>query len=58
LTSAHARISALEAELKASRQAWKSATAAKVSAQKAVKAVEAKAKKAEEALTDAEEKQL
>jgi septal ring factor EnvC (AmiA/AmiB activator) len=58
LTSAHARISALEAELKASRQAWESATAAKVSAENAVKAAEAKAKKAKEALNDAEQKQL
>jgi hypothetical protein len=58
LTSAHARISALEAELKASRQAWEGATAAKVSAEKAVKAAKAKAKKAEEALNDTKQKQL
>jgi septal ring factor EnvC (AmiA/AmiB activator) len=58
LTSAHARISALEAELKASRQAWESATIAKVSAEKAVKAAEAKATKAEKALNDAEKTQL
>jgi hypothetical protein len=45
LTSARARISALEAKLKASRQAWESATAAKVSAEKAVKAAESKAKR-------------
>jgi hypothetical protein len=45
LTSAHARISALEAELKAYRQAWESATAAKVFAEKAVKVAESKAKK-------------
>jgi hypothetical protein len=38
LTSAHARISALETELRASQQAWESATGAKVSAEKAVKA--------------------
>jgi hypothetical protein len=46
LTLARARISAPEAELKASQQAWESATAAK--------AAEAKAKKAEKALSDAE----
>jgi hypothetical protein len=44
LTSAHARISALEAELRTSQQAWESATTAKVSAEKAVKAAEAKEK--------------
>jgi chromosome segregation ATPase len=58
LTSAHARISALEAELRASQQAWEGATAAKVSAEKAVKAAEVKAKKAEMALSDAEQKRL
>jgi chromosome segregation ATPase len=58
LTLAHARISALEAELRASQQAWESATAAKVSAEKAIKAAEAKAKKAEKALSDAEQKRL
>jgi chromosome segregation ATPase len=58
LTSAHTRISALEAELRASQQAWESAAAAKVSAEKAVKAAEAKAKKAEKALSDAEQKRL
>jgi hypothetical protein len=58
LTLAHARISALEAELKASQQAWESATAAKVSTERAIKAAEAKAKKAEKALNDAEQKQL
>jgi hypothetical protein len=45
LTSARTRISALEAELRASQQAWESATAAKFIAEKAVKAAEAKAKK-------------
>jgi hypothetical protein len=48
LTSARARISALEAELKASQQAWESATTAKVSAEKDVKAAEAKGKKGSE----------
>jgi precorrin-2 methylase len=58
LTSAHACILSLEAKLRASQQAWESATTAKVSAEKAVKAVEAKAKKAEKALRDAEQKRL
>jgi hypothetical protein len=58
LTSAHACISALEAELRASQWAWESATAAKVSAKKAVKAAEATTKKAEKALSDAEQKHL
>jgi hypothetical protein len=54
LTLAHACILAPEAKLKASQQAWESATAAKVSAEKAAKATEAKAKKAEKAMSDAE----
>jgi hypothetical protein len=58
LTLARARILALEAELKASQQAWESATTAKVSTEKAVKAAEARAKKAEKALSDAEQKRL
>jgi hypothetical protein len=37
LVMAHARISALEAKLKAYREAWESANAAKVSAEKAAK---------------------
>jgi hypothetical protein len=37
LTTVHARISALEAELKASVEAWESANNAKVSAKKAAK---------------------
>jgi hypothetical protein len=45
LTLAHARISALEAEHKAAREAWKSANAAKVSAEKVAKSGETKAKK-------------
>jgi hypothetical protein len=42
---AHACISALEAELKAAREAWESANAAKVSAEKVAKSAETKAKK-------------
>jgi hypothetical protein len=45
LVMAHARISALEAELKASREAWESTNTAKVSAEKAAKSAENKAKK-------------
>jgi hypothetical protein len=57
LTTACARISALEAELKASVEAWESANAAKVSAEKAAKSAETRAKKAEKALADAHQKQ-
>jgi hypothetical protein len=39
-------MSALEAELKAAREAWESANAAKVYAEKVAKSVETKAKKA------------
>jgi hypothetical protein len=45
LTLAHARISALEAELKAAREAWESADSSKVSIEKVAKSVETKAKK-------------
>jgi hypothetical protein len=48
----------MEAELRASQQAWESATASKVSTEKAVKAAEAKAKRAKKALSDAEQKRL
>jgi septal ring factor EnvC (AmiA/AmiB activator) len=57
LTMARARISALEAELKASVEAWESANAAKVSIEKAAKLVETRAKKAEKALVDANQRQ-
>jgi hypothetical protein len=46
LATAHARVAALEAELKASTEALKDANATKVSAEKATKAAEARAKKA------------
>jgi hypothetical protein len=42
LVTTHARISALEAELKASREDWESANTAKVSAEKAAKSAENK----------------
>jgi hypothetical protein len=58
LTSAHARISALEAELTAAREAWESANAAKVSAEKVAKLAETKAKKDEKALADADQKRI
>jgi hypothetical protein len=56
LVMARARISALEAEVKASVEAWESANAAKVSAEKAAKSAETRAKKAEKALADADQK--
>jgi chromosome segregation ATPase len=56
LVTAHACISALEAELKESREAWESANAAKVSTEKAAKSAETKAKRAEKALTDVDQK--
>jgi hypothetical protein len=52
LATAHARISSLEAELKASQKAYDVATAAKAIADKSQKSALAKAKKAERALTD------
>jgi predicted Holliday junction resolvase-like endonuclease len=58
LTSAHARISALEAKLAATREAWESANAAKVSAEKVAKSAETKAKKAKKALADADQKRV
>jgi hypothetical protein len=57
LVTAHARISALEAELKASREAWESAKAAKVSAKKSAKSAENKAKKAGKALAESHHRQ-
>jgi hypothetical protein len=56
LVTAHARISALEADLKASREAWESANATKVSAEKAAKSAENKAKKAEKTLAESQQK--
>jgi hypothetical protein len=53
LSAANARISSLEAELKASRKAWDVAAAAKTAAEKSTKSALAKAKKAEKALADA-----
>jgi hypothetical protein len=46
----------LEAEVKAYVEAWESANAAKVSAEKAAKSAETRAKKAEKALADADQK--
>jgi hypothetical protein len=56
LVTARARISALEAKLKASREAWKSANVAKVFAEKVAKSAETRAKKAEKTLADADQK--
>jgi hypothetical protein len=57
LTTARARRSALEAKLKASVEAWESANAAKVYAEKAAKSAETRAKKAKKALADAHQNQ-
>jgi hypothetical protein len=57
LVTAHTRISALEAELKASREAWESANAAKVATEKAAKSAENKAKKAKKALAESLQRQ-
>jgi hypothetical protein len=57
LAMANARISVLEADLKASIEALSSANAAKVSAERAAKSAETRAKKAEKALADANQKQ-
>jgi hypothetical protein len=53
LVAANARISSLEAELKASKKAFDAATAAKTSAEKSSKSALARAKNAEKALSDA-----
>jgi uncharacterized membrane protein YgaE (UPF0421/DUF939 family) len=58
LTVANAHISALEAELKAAREDWEGANAAKVSAEKVAKSAKTKAKKATKALADANQKQI
>jgi hypothetical protein len=58
LATAHACITALEAELKASTEALKDVNAAKVSAERAAKSAETRAKKAEKALADANQKQI
>jgi hypothetical protein len=57
LITACARISALEAEVKASVEDWETVNAAKVSAKKAAKSVETRAKKAEKSLAETQEKQ-
>jgi hypothetical protein len=58
LIAANARILALEAKLKAAREAWEGANTAKVSAEKIAKSAETKAKKAKKALADADQKQI
>jgi hypothetical protein len=58
LATANARISALEAELKASAEALENANAAKVSAERDAKSAVTRAKKAEKALADANQKQI
>jgi hypothetical protein len=54
---ARARIFALEAKLRAFVEAWESANAAKVSAEKATKSAETRAKKDEKALAETQQKQ-
>jgi hypothetical protein len=58
LEAANARISSLEAELKASRKAWDAATTAKTTTEKATKSALAKANKAEKALSDAKKEHI
>jgi hypothetical protein len=58
LVTANARISSLEAELEASREAFDAATAAKVNAEKSTKSALAKAKKAKKVLSDANKEHI
>jgi hypothetical protein len=58
LSAANARISSLEAELKASRKTWDVAAAAKTAAEKSTKLALAKAKKVEKALADANQERF
>jgi hypothetical protein len=58
LLAANARISSLEAELKASRKAFDDAAAAKTTAEKSTKSVLARAKKAEKAVVDANQDRI
>jgi hypothetical protein len=58
LAAANARISSLEAELKASRKAWDAATTAKTTAEKSTKSALARAKKEEKALADAKKERI
>jgi hypothetical protein len=53
LSAANARISSLEAKLKAFRKAFDAAATAKTAAEKSTKSTLARAKKAEKALADA-----
>jgi hypothetical protein len=58
LSAANARISSLEAELKASRKAFDTTAAAKTAAEKSTKSALAKAKKAEKTLADANKERI
>jgi hypothetical protein len=58
LSAANARISSLEAELKAFRKAFDVVTAAKTAAEKSTKSALARAKKAEKALADANKERI
>jgi hypothetical protein len=58
LSAANARISSLEAELKASRKAFDAAATAKTTAEKSTKLALAKVKKMEKALADANQSRI
>jgi hypothetical protein len=58
LAAGSARISALEAELNAAREAWEGANAVKVAVEKVAKSAETRAKKAEKALSDADQNRV
>jgi hypothetical protein len=58
LLAANARISSLEAELKASRKAFGAAATAKTNAEKSTNSALAKAKKVEKALADANQSRI
>jgi septal ring factor EnvC (AmiA/AmiB activator) len=58
LSAANARISSLEAELKASRKAFDDAAAAKTTTEKSTKSAVARAKKAEKALGEANKERV
>jgi septal ring factor EnvC (AmiA/AmiB activator) len=58
LSAANARISSLEAELKAFRKAFDAAATAKTAPEKSTKSALARAKKAEKALSDANQSRI
>jgi hypothetical protein len=58
LSAANARISSLEAELKASKKAFDAVATAKTAAEKSTKSALARAKKVEKALSDANKERI